>query len=288
TLGAVLFFAVNHLRFGSVLATGYPALPDGAWFAVPPHEGLAGLCVAPGRGLVWMAPLVLLAPFGLHAARARGERAWPALALFVTLAVVLPVLFFQTWHGAWTYGPRYVLPCLPLAWPAVALALDVARERRAVLVAAVLLTLLGFATSLPAVLVDPMTEQDLALQAARLEWPAVAGTSERERDDARFSRVQWSWRFAAPWAHWRIAAARARGADDVYSARELFGVDSDALLHPAHDRERGWRHLAWVDLDRRLAGPWWLGLVAAAICLAFAGFFAARMRERPGSGDPAL
>jgi hypothetical protein len=127
--------------------------------------------------------------------------------------------------------------------------------------------LLGVATSLPAVLVDPMTEQDLALQAARVEWPAAAGSTERERDDARFSSMQWSWRFAAPWAHWRIALARARGADDAYSARDLFGVDGNLTLHPAHEREHGWRHLAWVDLHQRLGGPWWLGLAAAGTCL---------------------
>ena len=280
-LGAALFLITNQLRFGSVLQTGYGiALADGTFFSYPPHLGLAGLLISPGKGLVWMAPLLLLIPIGFRAAWAAAERAWPWLAMLVAIAICAPVLCTQTWHGAWTYGPRYVLPCLPLLWPAVALAFDRARERRAVFVASLLLALLGFATTIPAVLVDHMTHQDLALQAARIEWPQPGGHDERERDAARFLSIQWSWSFAAPWAHWRIARERALGAEDAYSPRTLFGVSSAELIRPEHERELGWRHLAWVDLHQRLNGPYWLGPLFAGFWLVLAALTWRRARWR--------
>ncbi len=267
--GGGLFLLANERRFGSVFETGYgTALAGGTFFSSSPLPALAGLLISPGKGLVWMAPLLLLVPVGWRLSRARGERVWPWLAAAAAAAVIAPVVFTQSWHGAWTYGPRYVLPIVPLLWPAVALAFDCARKRRGVFIAALALALLGLATSLPGVLVDHMTHQDLALQGARIEWPDPGGLDERERDDERFLRIQWDWSFAAPWAHWRIAKSRALGAQDEYSPRELFGVESDALIHPQHARELGWNHLAWVDMKARLDGPFWIGPLFAALWLA--------------------
>ncbi len=278
---AALFLLANERRFGSMFETGYgTALAGGTFFSSPPLPALAGLLLSPAKGLLWMAPLVLLVPLGWRMSRARGERAWPFVAAAASAAVIAPVVFTQSWHGAWTYGPRYVLAILPLLWPAVALALDRARERRGVFIAAVALALLGLATSLPGVLVDHMTHQDLAMQAARIEWPELGGRDERERDDARFLRMQWDWNFAAPWAHWRIAASRARGAQDEYSPRELFGVESDEPIHPQHARELGWNHLAWVDLKARLGGPFWIGPLCAALWLAIGAAAWRAGRER--------
>ena len=271
TLGAALFALTNQLRFGSVFETGYgTALAEGTFFSYPPHLGLAGLLLSPGKGLLWMAPLLLLAPLAWSAARAPAARAWVMLSAAVALAVALPVAFTQTWHGAWTFGPRYLLPLLPFLWPAVALALDRIRAQRSWSLCAGALALAGLATTLPGVLVDHMTHQDLAVQAARIEWPEPGGRDAREEDAARFLLIQWNWSFAAPWAHWRIANQRLRGGDDVYSARTLFGVDSTALLRPEHERELGWRHFAWVDMQQRVKGPAWIGPSAVTLLLLLA------------------
>ncbi len=287
-VGAAVFALANFFRFGSVFETGYgTALASGTFFSYPPHFGLAGILIAPGKGLLWMAPLLLLAGIGLSVARKRGERLWPWLAAAMTVAIVAPVACSQTWHGAWTYGPRYVLPLVPFLWPAVALAFDVAREHRGVFAATIVLSGLGLATTLPGVLVDHMTHQDLALQAARAQWPEPGGADERERDAARFLAIQYDWRFAAPWAHWRIAAHRLGDSGEEYSARELFGVASDAPLRPEHDRERGWNHLAWVDLRQRLGGPAWLGPLAALLWLCLAALawcWRAAVLGRPEAG----
>jgi hypothetical protein len=273
--GLASVLALNHARFGDALETGYGrAVFSGTFFAYPWWAGLAGLLVSPAKGLVWHAPGILLAGAGAWALWRRGERLVALLAIGVAAAVILPVTVLQTWHGAWTYGPRYVLPAMPMAWVAVAAALDrpAARSARRVLAGA--LVALGLATSLPGVLVDHMTHQDLAVDAARAAWPEVAGSSERERDDARFVNLQWDWRFAAPWAHWRILATRLRGGDD-FDARDLFGVDADVELTLDHERERGWLHLAWVDLDLRLGGPGRWGALGCA-GLALLGVWLAR------------
>ena len=308
-LGAALFCVCNQVRFGSPFATGYGAGMDATFFAYPVHLGLAGLFVAPGKGLVWMAPLLLLVPFGARELRRRGERAWGRLAVASAVLVLVPVAATATWHGAWTYGPRYALPLLVILWPAVAVAIDRACARPGLRVLGFLLALLGLATSLAGVVVDHMTHQDLAMQAARAamaspasganageaprpaESAAEAVAREADADSARFLAIQWQWRFAAPWAHWRIAAARARGAGDVYYATDLFDVDPDLVLEPRHDRERGWRHFAWVDLQARLDGPGWIG-GALVLGLLAAAALAWRRRSRllPGSGrseDPA-
>ena len=284
-LGAALFCAANYARFGSLLETGYgTALAEGTFFSYPPHLGLAGLLLAPGKGLVFMAPLLLLAPRGLWMARRHGLQAWIALSVAVTLAVFAPVVCTQTWHGAWTFGPRYVLPAVAWLWPAVALVIDHAREHARWKPAIAGLALLGLSTALPGVLVDHMTHQDLAVQAAPARWPQPGGDGERERDAARFLSIQWDWNFAAPWAHWRIFAQRARGRGESFDAQQLFGVAGLQPLQPRHDRERGWRHFAWVDLRQRLDGPAWIGPLSSALLLGAAVW--AWRRSRPVAAVP--
>jgi hypothetical protein len=262
----VLLAALNVLRFGHPLRTGYEAAldPDG-FFVANPLPGLAGLLVSPGRGLLWMAPGLLLLPMGLRAATRVGATFWIWTLAAIACAVLVPTAFLRGWHGAWTFGPRYVLPLLPFAWLGVALALESSRERRGLWLAAAFLFAAGFAVDLGAALVDHATHTDLGLQAARVEWPDEPGIPQREQEERRFERLQWDWRFAAPWAHWRIFSSRAAQASEPFSARSLYFTRQDAALSVTHDRERGFRHLAWVDLAERLGGPRWPGFVVFGV-----------------------
>jgi hypothetical protein len=153
---------------------------------------------------------------------------------------------------------------MPLAWVGVALALESSREWRTSL-AATFLFAAGFVAQFGAALVDHATHTDLALQAARIEWPDEAGIPLSEQEERRFERLQWDWRFAAPWAHWRILCHRAAGKGESFSARSLYATREDAALTVTHDRERGFRHLAWVDLAERLGGPRWPGFVLCGL-----------------------
>ncbi len=277
-----VFLGTNDLRFGDVLESGYGDVL-GDFFSGVPHEALAGVLFSPGKGLLWMAPGILLLPFGILHARRRSEKLWPWALAAVSLGVLAPVAFMQGWHGAWTYGPRYVLPLLPFAWLGVALALDLAGERPVRRFLAYALVFSGLAVSLPAVFVDYTTNHDLSWKAAKLEWPDGGGESEFERDDARYLRVQWDFRFAAPWAHWRILRHRLAGLGEEFPVRSIYFVDDDAVLTPTFERFRGLRHLAWVDFQERLGGPIW---PAVLVCL---GLFVAGLAcLGRGLDDPAL
>ncbi len=301
---AVLFAATNFARFGSMFETGYGrVLSSGTFFSYPWYLGLAGVLVAPGKGLLWMASGLVLVPLGWNTLVARG-RCWVvSLAFFVALFVLAPFVATQAWTGGYTYGPRYALPLVAPLWIAIAFALERLKSfapwsqailfnttgvvlthdasRSIARIAALGLFAFGFVVALGGVVVDHMTHEDLAAQAARVAWPDAEGADERERDDARFVSIQWDPRFAAPWAHWRILAARWAGASDHFSARSLFFLDQDVDLVLGESREKDFDHLAWFDLKHRLGGAAWpvwvvLGaLVAAGIHLARSAFPAA-------------
>ncbi len=252
-LGVFLF--TNHQRFGDVLETGYgDAVFSGTFFSHPPLLGLAGLFVAAGKGLVFLAPGIVLAPLGAVRAIRRRDTFLPVCSLLIAVAVLAPIVPAETWHGAWTYGPRYVLALLPVLWVLVGLGLDALAEVPWGKTVAAVPLVFGLLTNLPGALVDHMTHQDLALQSMRLEWPEAPGVSEAERDNKRFEEIQWSWRYAAPWAHWRILRHRIAGLGEEFPVRRIFFVDSDALVSPSHARDRGFQHLAWIDLRDRLGG----------------------------------
>ena len=74
---------------------------------------LYGLTLSPGKGLVVFAPPVLAALAGLYLLY-RTHRA-EALLLGGVFGVFLVVYSFNTsWHGGASWGPRYLLPVLPL------------------------------------------------------------------------------------------------------------------------------------------------------------------------------
>ncbi len=101
----------NLLRNGSIFRGGYYGIYIN--FNTPLALGLYGLLVSPGKGLLWYAPPLLLS---LVAARRfwRGH-GWEAVLIGVLFGVALP--FYATylyWDGGVSWGPRFLLPYLPL------------------------------------------------------------------------------------------------------------------------------------------------------------------------------
>lgn len=108
---ALLLAAANLARFGTVLATGYGQ--ETSRFTVPLFEGLRGLLVSPGRGLLIYFPLVVIALLVLPRLRSRS----PAVALvsWGSLAVLLGLYArWHGWDGGWAWGPRFLVPLVPL------------------------------------------------------------------------------------------------------------------------------------------------------------------------------
>ena len=253
-----LFLWTNKERFGDPWESGYgDVVTWEGYFNYPPHLGLLQILATPGRGLLWFAPAIVLSGVWVRHLQKRGEWRLSLMLLGVVLAVLVPVSMTVGWHGAWSYGPRYALPLLPFLWVCIAPALDTLEESRAGLVAAAALLLAGLIVNLPGVLVDHSTHNDLATQAARLEWPEVPGKNDFDREEERYQRIQHDFRFAAPWAHWRILRHRIAGQGEDFPVREIFYLDRDDVLTPQHERERGFLHFAWHDFQERLGGPTW-------------------------------
>lgn len=142
--GLVAAMAYNVVRSGAPLSMGYTDGIDAFGFTTPLHEGLYGLFLSPGKGLVWYAPLALLG--------AIGWRGRPGRWLVWSLAIIQLLLIARwwSWHGAESWGPRLIVPVIPLlALPAGEWLL---KRRRIALVAAgfgLVIQLLGISLSWP-------------------------------------------------------------------------------------------------------------------------------------------
>lgn len=127
---AIAFAGYNWVSFGSPWSVGYMNLLPGG-FASGMSEGILGvtwpslatlaeLLFGP-RGLVRLAPWLILAPTGILAARRRELRA----DVIASLAIVVLFLAYNAGYylpfGGMTPGPRFLLPALPFAAVLVAL-----------------------------------------------------------------------------------------------------------------------------------------------------------------------
>jgi hypothetical protein len=106
-VGLALYFLYNSYRFGNFRTFGQP------WaFSIKfVPEGLAGLLISPGEGLIWFCPCVILSVVALFQIKRQRLEAWTIVALAAT-SLVLHSLWL-TWAGGWSWGPRLLLPVLP-------------------------------------------------------------------------------------------------------------------------------------------------------------------------------
>jgi hypothetical protein len=146
-VGAWLAFEV--VRFGAPFA-GY----GGEGFTHPLADGLWRLLVGPNRGLLLFFPAAALAAVGLARALAsRGEaslRLAAGASLAGTLVLLVTAAGWWAWHGVGGWGPRLLVPAVPLLAPWAALvAARLADGPRRVVVG------LSIALNLPPLLVHP-------------------------------------------------------------------------------------------------------------------------------------
>lgn len=106
-LGLVWF---NLARFGSLTETGYSR----ELLFRAPWVGSFGLLFSPGRGLFIFSPIMLLLFLGLRPAWRRLPRAYFWLVAAICLFYWLFYGSWFAWGGAWGWGPRFLLPILPL------------------------------------------------------------------------------------------------------------------------------------------------------------------------------
>ena len=102
---------------------------------------LLDLSIRPARGLLWYAPIVVLAPPGLVVLASRRLWGMATVVAATCLAVIAINLSYPEWTGGWSTGPRLLVPMLPFAMLAVAALL--ALGGRGVATLAAFLALIG-------------------------------------------------------------------------------------------------------------------------------------------------
>jgi hypothetical protein len=109
---AIVILAVNFAHFGNALTSGYQ-FAAGEGFTYPLLDGLYGIILSPYRGLFWYNPLLLLAIPGWFMFRRQSSAlAWLCLALICVQALLFAS--WWSWYGGIVWGPRFLLPAIPL------------------------------------------------------------------------------------------------------------------------------------------------------------------------------
>lgn len=131
--------AYNAALFGQPLG-GYALLLRQGFFEHSVLEGIAGLFLSPGKGLLVFSPFLL---FLLARPFVRGlpEDRRLTLCLAAGSAALVLLLARADWRGGYCYGPRFLTDLLPiLVWLLVPVVVRLGPKMRAALVAAVLLS----------------------------------------------------------------------------------------------------------------------------------------------------
>ena len=113
----------NRVAFGGFFALSssfehvaeFKQMSQAGWWGVglPSPRIAARLLFDPSKGLLIFSPALVLALMAIPAARRRlASPAFWSLVL-TPLALLLVYAGYANWHGGWTVGVRYLVPCLP-------------------------------------------------------------------------------------------------------------------------------------------------------------------------------
>jgi hypothetical protein len=156
----ILVGTLNYIRFGSFAEFGYGSL-YGTFSLNTEWQGLLGLLLSPGKGLIFYFPLVVLLPLAIKFS----FRQNPSLSFLTVYILVVLWLYFGTllvngesrsWSGAIAWGPRYLVPLLPLIALLIGGLFKYPRNfkiRRLIYLSIVLFSVAGFIINLGGILV---------------------------------------------------------------------------------------------------------------------------------------
>jgi hypothetical protein len=243
-----LIGAWNWIRFGSPLITSYAAWQPGTGFGTPIIAGVYGLWLSAGKGLLIYNPIGWLGLIGLIPLWRRDR----SLAMLIGLLLLIPTIFFaryDLWTGGWNWGPRYLLPMVPLLviTAGVWVHSQPVRFRQGTLIA---VCLLGVLLNGPAILVDHsryfveagerdpdhyLTRTTVLFEASPLtqQWPAVFEVARLLQQPAAWS-----------------------------AARQIVDQHLQSI-EAGHDLESISTRLLWVDefLRLNLPAPWFFRML---------------------------
>jgi hypothetical protein len=131
---ALLLFAYNKAAFGGPLSLSYQhlvganlqslhgnGLAGATW---PTREAILGLLFSAHRGLITTSPWTVFGLFGLYVMRRANVRSLRTTLVLCTAYLFLAVASSSVWHGGWAFGPRLLIPAMPLLAIAAAYACD--------------------------------------------------------------------------------------------------------------------------------------------------------------------
>jgi hypothetical protein len=117
-VAVVIQGAYNYIRYApladALFRTGYEK-EEG--FSTPLLEGLGGLLFSPGKSVFLYAPVLLLVPVGLWLMFRRGGSAGRLVGWVIGAEAVVGFGFnamWWAWTGNFAWGPRLIVPVLPL------------------------------------------------------------------------------------------------------------------------------------------------------------------------------
>lgn len=162
----VVIASLNLKRFGGVALTGYHTAFDQG-FSLPLGTGLVRNLVSPYRSILLYAPPVALFILGFAGFGRRYRR---QLLLMTSVVVYVFVIYSKwwAWHGGWCWGPRFLVPILPLLLlPGLAVIED---RRRWLLPVTVVLALIGVIVQVGGVLINYTAAYDYWIKIGKLDW----------------------------------------------------------------------------------------------------------------------
>jgi hypothetical protein len=210
--GVALVIGYNLARFGLPLASGYG--DEASAFTTPLLTGLIGLLLSPGKSLFLYAPVAALALAGAPLLWRRW-RLEVALLLSLVIAHVILYAHWHAWDGGGVWGPRLLLPIVPLLAVLATPVFERAAAGGGIGIRLIVSAILVFGTinALAGVLVNPAIYLNMEIPHRRIYFEAA---------------------HSPLLAHWRIAAerwqARYGGGQCVIGEGFYFPEMRDALL----------------------------------------------------------
>jgi hypothetical protein len=257
-LGFALYAGFNVIRFGHPLDFGIASPFQPSYF----FSGVTGLLFSPGYGMLWYCPPVILAIFGFR--QAMKDHRFEALAIAAVLLAFLCLhACLPFWYAAWSWGPRYLVPTVPVLCALTGLLQGNLRKLL------IVLALLGFLVNAPTVFC--FYER---YYAELLEQGIPTDES-----------LAWSLRYAPSLHEWPAALRQVRDARNS-DVREIFARRGAPSATIGGSRALRVVPLWWWVLP--VAGiPRWIGAVTSFLIVGLGAFFVIRAREPAIPGDAA-
>ncbi len=145
-----LLLGFNMLRFGSPLTSGYN-FAAGEGFTSPFGLGVFGLLLSPYRGLFWYSPILLLIVPGAFILRR--QRSTIIILTLLGLQVVTYATWWS-WHGGIVWGPRFLLPVMPLLMLLTLPIIAKIGQQRFITVSVLVLSIISIWLQIPALIYD--------------------------------------------------------------------------------------------------------------------------------------